>query len=372
MFLKQLQLHNFKNYSRSEVVFEQKINCFVGSNGAGKTNLLDAIYYLSFCKSYFNPIDSQNINHDENEFVLSGKYGSENQSSDLVTCHVRRNAKKQFKLNTKEYDRLADHIGKIPSVMLSPSDTVLITGGSEERRRYMDVVISQYDKVYLDDLINYNKALSQRNAYLKKLAEDRSQDDSMLELWDDQLVRFGERIHEKRKSFMTEFIPVFMELYNFISPESEKVDIIYNSQLNDENLESLLKKSRNKDRIVKYTNSGIHKDDLEFRMFEYPLKKFGSQGQQKSFVVSMKLAQFEFIYRLKQYKPLLLLDDIFDKLDRSRVEKLMELVSLERFGQIFITDTNFERIKTIFGSIGKDFAVFTVENAEVKKIDEAI
>ena len=310
MFLQNLKITNFKNYTEAGFNFSQKINCLIGNNGAGKTNVLDAIYYLSFCKSYFNPIDSQNILHDESFFAIHGKFSISKNGGDTVSCIQKRNRKKQFKYNDKEYERLSDHIGLLPLVMISPYDRDLINDGSDVRRKFIDSVISQFDKIYLDDLINYNKALQQRNTLLKRFVEQNFFDPSLLEIWDDQMSKLGEKIFTKRKEFLIEFTPLFQHYFNFISGGNEKVGLYYESQLEDKNLKSLLSDAIEKDRITKFTNTGIHKDDLSLRINSYPVKKFGSQGQQKSYVIAIKLAQFDYTRRIKDFKPILLLDDI--------------------------------------------------------------
>lgn len=365
MYLNKLTISNFKNYNSAELQFSQKINCFVGDNAAGKTNILDALYYLSFCKSYFNSVDSQNILHETDFFSIHGIYQNQEETNDKVSCVQKRGHKKSFKLNKKEYDRLADHIGKIPLVMISPYDRDLINDGSEARRKYIDGVISQFDKLYLDQLITYNKALQQRNTLLKHFAEQRYFDHVSLQVWDDKLISLGIKLFEKRKSFLLNFNPVFEEYYQILSGGKEHVEIIYESQLNVGSFQSLLSESINKDRAVKYTTTGIHKDDLQFVVNGYPVKKFGSQGQQKTFVIAIKLAQFEYTSRIKKFKPILLLDDIFDKLDENRVQQIIRLVSDDKFGQTFITDTQRERIEKIFINQDIDHTIFEVEDGKV-------
>jgi len=366
MFLQKLTLTNFKNCTETDLEFSDKINCFVGDNGAGKTNILDAIYYLSFCKSYFNQIDSQNIKHDCDFFAIHGKYQNQENSADKVSCIQKRNHSKVFRLNTKNYNRLADHIGTIPLVMISPYDRDLINEGSELRRKYIDGVISQFDKVYLNDLINYNKALLQRNTLLKQMFEGRYFDEVSLEIWNEKLILHGSTIFEKRKKFLAEFNPLFEEYYNFLAGTNEKVNIKYESQLHDSDFAQILQSSIEKDRITRYTTSGIHKDDLMFTIGGFPVKKFGSQGQQKSFVVAIKLAQFEFTRRIKSFKPILLFDDIFDKLDDKRVKQIIQLVSENNFGQVFITDTQKQRIEKLFNLVDIDHRIFNVIGGEVQ------
>ncbi len=367
MYLQKLKLINFKNYEEAELELSNKINCFTGNNGAGKTNILDAVYYLSFCKSYFNSIDSQNIKHNTEFFAVHGTYKNQESLDDLVSVVQKRNKKKSFKFNKKEYSRLADHIGKIPLVMISPYDRDLINEGSDIRRKYIDGVISQFDKTYLNNLLNYNKALSHRNALLRYFSEQRTFDEVSLEIWDKKLIEYGQPVFEIRKKFLQEFNPVFESNYRFLSDDNEQVEIVYESQLALEPLSNLLKSSVEKDRMLRYTSKGIHKDDLLFKIDGYPVKKFGSQGQQKTFVVAIKLAQFEYMRKVKDFKPLLLLDDIFDKLDHNRVNKIIQLVSDNNFGQVFITDTQPEHIEAIFDKVNIDHKIFMVSQGKIKQ-----
>lgn len=365
MFLKELKLTNFKNCESADMRFSEKINCFVGLNGAGKTNILDAIYYLSFCKSYFTTTDKQNIRHGEDFFAIHGDFIIDNGETETISCVQKDAAKKSFKCNKKEYERLADHIGKIPLVMISPYDRDLINGGSELRRKFIDGVISQFDSVYLGDLLQYNKVLAQRNQQLRQFWDNRTFDAGLLSLWDEQLVRYGEPIFEKRKTFLNDFMPIFQKYYDIVSGTAEKVDIQYESLMNERPLAELLIASRDKDKYSSYTNVGIHKDDLVFIIDNHPVKKFGSQGQQKSFVVAVKLAQFEFNYRKVGFKPILLLDDIFDKLDNNRVAQLVKLVGNDSFGQVFITDTQRMRIQYLLDNIEGNHKIFEVAQGKV-------
>ena len=352
MYLQKLTLANFKNYDEAELEFCKKINCFVGENGEGKTNILDAIHYLSFCKSYFNSIDSQNILYDAAFFSVMGIYQRNGDSTDTIQCVLKRNQRKIVKFNKKEYERLSEHIGLFPLVMISPFDSNIIYDGSEERRKYIDGVISQFDKMYLQDLISYNKALEQRNKLLKIQHLSSNIQHAELEIWDEQLIRFGQTIFEKRLEFIENLIPIFREYYKFITGDKERVGIKYDSRLKEKSFKELLASSLNKDRMFTYTTAGVHKDDIVFNIDDRPLKKFGSQGQQKSFLIAVKLAQFEFTNKIKGYKPILLFDDIFDKLDDPRVEKLINLVSGNNFGQIFITETHKDRILKLFQAAG--------------------
>ena len=368
MYLKELQLFHFKNIPSAEFDFSPRINCFIGDNAAGKTNILDSIYYLSFCKSYFNAIDSQNIRHGEPYFSVLGKYEVNGNKTDKIQCVQKRNQKKSFKLNSKEYERLSDHIGLYPLVMISPYDRDLINEGSDVRRRFIDSVISQFDKFYLDNLINYNKVLAQRNALLKTFADRNYFDRESLEIWDTQLIELAGKIFPVRKQFLEDYIPVFNRYFEMISGGKETVHISYESQLFKRSMEELLAISIDKDRVLKYTTVGVHKDDLNFSITGHPVKKFGSQGQQKSFIIALRLAQYEYIKNLKGYRPVLLLDDIFDKLDDNRVEQLIQLSSEDTFGQVFITDTQRDRIEHLLEKVQADHKIYRVTAGNVEEV----
>ena len=365
MYLQKLSLVNFKNYSQLDIAFHPKMNCFVGNNGMGKTNLLDAIHYLSFCKSFFNAIDSQNIRYEQGFFMIQGDFLL-NGAPEEIYCAVKRNQKKQFKRNLKEYDRLSEHIGLFPLVMISPSDIELIVGGSEARRKFIDSIITQFDKDYLDKLISFQHVLSQRNALLKRFAESRSFDSLALEIWDEQLIIYGNSLHQKRKKFIAEFTPLFEKNYRFISESKESVSLVYESSLHERDYKTLLLTNLERDRVMQYTTAGIHRDDLDFVLQDQSLKKFASQGQQKSYLLALKLAQFEMIKSIKHNPPMLLLDDIYDKLDENRFRKLIELVSSDSYGQVFITDTHAQRIEELFKDAQTGYSIFYVDNAEVK------
>lgn len=365
MILERISILGYKNIEQAELTFSPKLNCFIGNNGMGKTNLLDAVYYLSFCKSHNNQVDSQNIKHDADFALIQGYYLLGGAAEEEFFCSLRRRQKKQFKRNKKEYEKLSDHIGCLPLVMVSPSDSDLITGGSEERRKFMDVVLSQFDKDYLHALIRYNKALQQRNALLKS---DMQADDSLYELWEEQLAYEGHIIYAKRKAFIEQFIPTFQYYYNFICQSNETVELKYESQLENENQVALLKQKREKDKILGYTTAGIHRDDLDMRMDDYSIKKVGSQGQNKTYVVAMKLAQFDFLKKAGSTTPILLLDDIFDKLDSSRVEQIVKLVSEDNFGQIFITDTNRDHLDEILKDLNSDYSLYQVEGGGINQL----
>ncbi|HMM12076.1 MAG TPA: DNA replication/repair protein RecF [Bacteroidales bacterium] len=363
MHLSHLHLIDFKNCQSASLRFSERINCFIGNNGAGKTNLLDSIHYLSYCKSYFNPLDQQNIRNGCEMFSLNGTY-SNSTDNIQVQCIQRRNQKKSFRFDKKEIDRLADHIGRIPLVMVSPYDRDLINDGSELRRRFIDSMISQFDPLYLDALIRYNKALVQRNALLRS-ARPNSPDPAMLALWDEQLIPAGKLIYDRRTSFLAEYAPVFTKYYTQLSGSAEEAGISYDSALTDKPFEELLKSSLQRDLQYSFTTRGIHRDDLNLNLNGMPLKKFGSQGQQKSFAIALKLAQFEHTALKKQMKPILLLDDIFDKLDDKRVQYLIELVSGGLFGQVFITDTQPQRIMQLFEHGNIEHRIFYVERGTV-------
>ena len=371
MWLKHLSIINYKNIEESSLSFSRKMNCIVGKNGMGKTNLLDAVYYLSFCKSATNPIDSQNILHECDFFVLQGFYEMESGETEEVYCGLKRRQKKQFKRNKKEYPRLSDHIGFVPLVMVSPADSLLIAGGGEERRRFMDVVISQFDREYLEALIRYNKALVQRNALLKA---DSEPDNDLMDVWEDAMAQAGECVYAGRKSFIDSFIPVFQSFYSYISQDMEQVGLQYVSHAEKGNLAGLFRENRQRDRILGYTSQGIHRDDLVMKLGDFPIKREGSQGQNKTFLIALKLAQFDFLKRTGSHTtPLVLLDDLFDKLDSSRVAQIVKLVAGDNFGQIFITDTNCGHLDRILSEINGDYKLFEVENGKIfekKSFDE--
>lgn len=364
MYLNKLSLLNFKNYIDLEIELSPKINCFVGDNGVGKTNLLDAIYYLAFCKSYFNSIDSQNIRHEEGFLVVNGEFIL-GDSTENIYCGIKKNTKKVFKKNKKQYQKLSDHIGLLPLVMVSPSDIKLILDGSEERRKLINNIISQYDKSYLEDNIKYNKVLQQRNALLKQFFKDGSFNKESLEIWDFQLIELGNRIHKARERFCNEFQEVFQKYYTFISEDKEQVQLTYKSELNDCDFEHILNENIQKDRVVQYTTSGIHKDDLVFTLKDFPIKKIASQGQQKTYLLALKFAQYDYIKKELKKTPILLLDDVFDKLDSGRVKQIVKLVADENFQQIFFTDTDRQRLSDIIDEIGVESKIFTIKDGVI-------
>ena len=363
MILKRLSVLNYKNILQARVDLSAKINCFFGNNGMGKTNLLDAIYYLSFCKSHNIGTDSLVINKESEMCVLEGGYAS-GERDENIYCAIRHGQKKVFKRGGKEYDRLSDHIGLIPLVMVSPSDSELIRGGSEERRRFADLIISQGDKQYLHALIQYNKTLLHRNTMLKEQRTDAS----LLEVLDMQLDMYGGIIYEKRKALIEEFVPIFNTYYNYISGTDERVELVYNSVLSEGPLQSVLQANRQRDAVLGYTSAGIHKDDLEMMLDGSLIRKVGSQGQNKTFLIALKLAQYMFLKEKGGACPILLLDDIFDKLDANRVERIVGLVSGDRFGQIFITDTNRKYLDDIIKNMNNDYSLFKVDQGNVSVI----
>ena len=359
VILKKLYLLNYKNIAENSFEFESKINAIVGKNGIGKTTILDAIYHLAVGKSYFNPLSTQNIKHGEEFFVIDGMFEKENRTEQII-CSYKKAQKKILKRNGKIYDKFSEHIGLIPIVLISPSDTDLIIEGSDTRRKFIDNVISTFDTTYLNTLINYQKTLQQRNALLKYFALNQVYDADNLNIYNEQLSEFGQLIFTKRKDFLEQFIPVFQELYEVISENAEKVTIEYESQLHDDNLEILLVQNLQKDRITQYTTCGIHKDDVIFNIAGFPVKKFGSQGQQKSFLIALKLAQFDFIKKQTKTLPILLFDDIFDKLDAFRVQQIVNMVNDDVFGQIFISDTHPERTENIIKQTHKSYKIFNI------------
>lgn len=369
MILENISIINYKNIKGVNLDLSPKINSLIGHNGVGKTNFLDAIYYLSFCRSANNPIDSQIIMHDENFFMLEGNYRTEQGDIENIYCGMKRGTKKHFKRNKKEYKRLSQHIGLVPLIYVSPSDSSLIEGGSEERRRLMDVVISQYDHSYIELLSNYNKALQQRNALLKMEEEP---DSSLLDIWEQEMARNGELLFQKRLAFVDELVPVFQQIYQQISGQREIVSLRYISHCQRGPLLDVIQRDRFKDRAVGYSLHGVHRDDLEMLIGDFQMKREGSQGQNKTFVLALKLAQFDFLRRTSSTTtPLLLLDDIFDKLDAQRVESIVQLVSGDNFGQIFITDTNRDHLDKILSKSDGEYKIFTVEGGDIELMNNS-
>jgi DNA replication and repair protein RecF len=368
MHLQTLHLINFRNYEEAEIQLSENVNCFVGKNGSGKTNVLDAVHYLGLCKSFLNVMDRQNIRFDQPFFSIQGAFQKDEKEVN-IHCAVKSGAKKVFKRNKKEYEKLADHIGQFPVVVISPYDRDLISEGSEMRRKWMDSIIAQFDRAYLDEVQRYTRILEQRNALLKNMHTHGLFDRESIEVWNAQLVSSGNLIHAVRKAFIQEYIPVFQEKYNFIGLEQEEVGIEYRSQLNDSDFEALLKENERKDAYSQYTNAGIHKDDLVFTIKGHPIKKYGSQGQQKSLVIALRLAQYELLKEHLELAPILLLDDIFDKLDNDRVKRLLDLVSAHYFGQVLVTDTDEDRLNAIFKDSQLEFSMFRVSQGEIHAVD---
>jgi DNA replication and repair protein RecF len=357
MTLENLSLLNYKNFETVSFQFDSKINCLVGNNGVGKTNVLDAIYHLSFGKSYFNPLTVQNIKHGEEFFVIEGNYTKKNREEKIIVS-AKRGHKKVIKRNGKLYNRFSEHIGFLPLVIVSPTDRDLIMEGSDTRRKFIDGVISQGDSNYLQTLLNYNKVLTQRNSLLKYFAINNTYNQETLDIYNLQLHDLGTTIFEKRKEFLEEFMPIFLKRYQSISNSKESVTLTYKSQLNEKELLVLLEENSVKDKITQYSNYGIHKDDLNFEIEEHPIKKFGSQGQQKSYLIALKLAQFDFIKAHSKVNPILLMDDIFDKLDELRVAQIISLVKNEDFGQLFISDTHSDRTENVIKKIHQSYKMF--------------
>lgn len=359
MFLKKISLFNYKNFSEASFEFDTKINCFVGKNGIGKTNVLDAIYHLSYGKSYFNPLAVQNIKHGEEFFVIDGEFEKDDRSEQIL-CSLKKGQKKILKRNGKLYEKFSDHIGFIPLVIISPADSDLIVEGSETRRKFIDSVISQLDSSYLQQLIQYQKIISQRNALLKYFALNHVFESDTLSIYNEQLNYLGQSIFEKRKQFLDDFIPIFNKHHQEITNSAETVQLVYQSSLHESDTLSLLERNLAKDRALQYTSVGVHKDDLSFEIDNFPIKKFGSQGQQKSFLIALKLAQFDFVKKQSGQKPILLFDDIFDKLDEFRVSKIVEMVNNEEFGQLFISDTHAERTENIVKTTHQSYKIFNL------------
>lgn len=365
MYLQKIKLSNFKNYELQSVEFSTKVNCIVGLNGMGKTNLLDSIYYICMCKSHFGITDSFVKRHESKFIRIEGQFKKGKKRFKTVAKIIPKE-KKEFELNGVVYDKLADHIGTFPVVMITPFDLELVLEGSEIRRKFLDNTLSQIDGEYLNALIQYNRILRQRNATLKKFGESGRVDEGLLDIFDDQLVAPAQLIHEKRTHFSELFIPVFQEYYKIISSDQEQVSYTYRSQLKEQNFKELLKGNRQKDVILQRSTIGVHKDDLQFKIENFPLKKFASQGQTKSFILALKLAQYDLLKKEKNCPPLLLLDDIFDKLDAKRVEHLLKLLFEKDFGQIFFTDTHEDRLSVILDKLEIEHKQFVVKDGEIE------
>jgi len=355
--LERLNLLHFRNHREAELHLGPEVNCFVGPNGVGKTNLLDAVHYLALCKSYFDPIDQNNILHEEEMFLVKGRMAGDTDGSELA-CSVRRGHRKVFQRDRKEYERLADHVGRWPAVMITPYDGQLVLEGSELRRRFLDGLIAQFDRGYLDALLRYNRSLVQRNVMLKRFAEQGGGALAALEPWDEQLVQHGTIVHAVREAFLTELKPLAESHYRGISNGPEVVALTYRSAVAEQGMRELLQGSWDRDRFAQHTTAGVHKDDLLFTIEGRPLKRFGSQGQQKTFLIALKLAQFDLTTERTGRKPLLMLDDIFDKIDPQRMRHLLELLSGGRFGQVLITDTDAARLHKALDGLDLDIRFF--------------
>ena len=361
MYLENLYLANFKNYSDANVSFSKYINALVGDNGSGKTNLLDAINFLSMTKSAFNSIDNQSIRHNQAYFSIIGKFSQKN-STFVVSNSLTLGKRKKILIDKNPIDKTADIIGMFPIVLIAPNDHSLITEGGETRRKFFDSIISQLDKSYLIDLIDYNHALKQRNSLLKQFSETGRIDRDLLEPYDHILVSLGKDICNKRSTFCENYLTKIIKHYTFLTDGKEAINLKYQSKFQEDNFMEIFHNSLQKDILLQRTNIGIHKDDYLFEMDDYPLKKFGSQGQQKSFLIALKLAQFDIIQDEKGFKPILLMDDIFDKLDDHRIQKLTEMIELHEFGQVFITDARPERTNHFLEKLNIEWKVITVDN----------
>ena len=361
MHLKRLSLTNYKNQRAFQKEFDAPINVFIGNNGVGKTNLLDAIYHLALGKSYFNPVATQNIHFEADFFLLEGLF-AKNEQDEKILCSFKKGGKKIIKRNGKAYDKVAEHIGLIPLVIISPADQDLIAEGSSTRRKFMDGIIGQTDRAYLERLLQYNRVLEQRNSLLKFFAANQQFDETTLQIYNHQLSELSEPIYKKRKEFMATFVPIFMERYDQISHQKEQVSIAFQSSLDSKPLSDWLEQQLAKDRAIQYTSTGPHKDDLIFELSSYPIKKFGSQGQQKSFLIALKLAQFDYIQQQQGVPPIVLLDDIFDKLDQERVTKIVQLLSRSDFGQVFISDTHADRTQKALEKGALSYEIFPLDS----------
>lgn len=367
MYLHSIQISNFKNYEQADFTFSENVNAIVGDNGSGKTNLLDAIHYLSFCKSYFSAQDQQSVKFDEDFFAIHGEFvGQTDERTRRVSCVYKTGGRKVMKLNQKEYERLSDHIGLFPSIMVAPVDSSLIHGGSELRRKFFDMIISQFDKEYLQSLIAYQKLLAQRNSLLKQMFDRGHYDRSLVQIYDLQMAPLAGDIHEKRMAFLSDIQPIFQKHYDFLADSREEVGIGYQSSLNELPMEELLRRNEQADFRIGFTSAGVHKDDYDFVMNGKNVRKFSSQGQQKTFLLALKLTQFDHIFERKKVKPILLLDDIFDKLDIKRIQKLLYLVGNEHFGQVFLSDTDPKRVEKILTEHDISHKIFTIKNGLVE------
>lgn len=365
MVLNHLSILNYKNIAQAELDFSPKVNCLIGRNGQGKTNLLDAIHFLSLCKSTSTAQDSAVILHDQEMMALQGQYTRHDGTTEQIHMGLKRGQKKVLRRGQKAYKRLAEHIGLVPLVLVSPADHMLIGGGSEYRRKFLDILISQTEPAYLESLMRYNKALAQRNAMLK---DEHEPDAELMALWEEEMAREGEYVYARRQACVEEFVPVFQHYYDMISEQREQVTLTYTSHCQRGPLLEVIRRDRHKDRAIGFSLHGIHRDDLDMALGHYPLRREGSQGQSKTFLIALKLAQFDVLSHTGTHTaPLLLLDDIFDKLDAGRVEQIIRLVSGDNFGQIFITDTNREHLDSILERAQGHYRLFHVEGGNISQ-----
>ncbi len=370
MFLKELTLYNFKNYESAQLALHPTINCFVGNNGSGKTNLLDAIYYLSLTKSAFNPVDLQNIRYEQPHFVIEGSFELPT-GVQKVMCAVQIGERKVVKVNQQAYEKIAQHIGKYPCVLMSPNDTDLVREGSEVRRKFFDGLLAQISQTYLEDLLIYNQLLKRRNTLLKQFYERRFFDKPLLESYDEPLVEKGIAIYKEREKQLTAYIPLFEQAYQQLTQHQEEVSLSYQTQWQRaEDYPVQFKEALPKDSVLQRTTVGIHKDDFLFKIHQKSLKKFASQGQQKSFVIALKLAKFEMLCQHKPVIPILLMDDIFDKLDQSRILQLLKIVTRRKLGQLFITDTNPERMEQLMKALSLRARIFHIQQGGIERTYE--
>ncbi|MEX2336604.1 MAG: DNA replication/repair protein RecF [Fulvivirga sp.] len=370
MHIEKLSLFNFKNYEEVTFVFSEKVNCFVGVNGSGKTNILDAIYYLSLTKSAFNSIDTQNIRFGEIFFNIRGRISSDSKQFE-ISCAFQEGGKKVFKVNKKDYEKLSEHVGRFPVVLIAPNDVAIILEGSEMRRRFFDAILCQVDRGYLNSLLKYNHYLRQRNTALKKFAFTAQVDYDLIQSYDLPILELGKTIFDSRLNFIRNFIEIFQKHYAVLSQKNEAVNIIYTSEVAEDDFDVIYKANIKKDLALERTAMGVHRDDFKLSIEGKPIKKFGSQGQQKTFLVALKMAHFEIIQSLKGFKPILLLDDIFDKLDSQRIGQLVKMMSDETFGQVFITDAREERTKAILNELNITASFFHIEKGSVKEASYA-
>lgn len=365
MVLDTISILNYKNIAEAHLDFSPNVNCLIGDNGMGKTNVLDAIHYLSFCKSYINQSDTSVIKHDEQYMMLQGKYTRRDVDED-ITLSLQRGKRKVVRRGGKEYQRLSQHIGLLPLVMVSPMDWDLIRGASDERRRFMDQIISQGNAGYLDALIRYNKAVEQRNSMIKQGFNDAL----LYETVEAAMCTAAQQVHAARQQWVEKFTPIFMHYYAAVAGDGEQVSLAYESALNEATMHEVLAANRNRDMALGYTSRGVHRDDLQLLLGDHSMRRTGSQGQCKTYTIALRMAQYSFLKEGNPTTPILLLDDIFDKLDAHRVERIVDVVSSDSFGQIFITDTNRTHLDEIMQRLQGDHCMFTVSGGEITKVTD--